>query len=206
MRHISGDRYKPCNGALYFGRLHLNPSFSLLCFTSAGWPHPRGAARVGEYPPAKAGTAGGHSGIIRLEYRWFCNVYMCRNKHSGLKKKIQSVCFQQSTIKIRNLIKLDTSRLKGLLWHFVHFHCLRLQLWILYCLTKHLPVTVVQMPFFPQVDHTTFDLKWNVRYFLPRALFLRKLVVYCWTICILKTAWIFFIDPVKKFSLPVTFV
>lgn len=53
-------------GALYFGLLCPNPSFSSSCFTSAGRPHPRGAAGIGEYPPAQAGAAGGHSGITGI--------------------------------------------------------------------------------------------------------------------------------------------
>lgn len=68
-------------GALYFGHPCPRPSFSLSCFTSAGWPHPRGAARVGEYPPAQGGAAGGHSGNTGIGYRRCCNVYICKNTH-----------------------------------------------------------------------------------------------------------------------------
>lgn len=49
-------------GTLYFGHHCPNPSSSSLSLPSAGRPHSRGAAGVGEYPPAQAGAAGGHSG------------------------------------------------------------------------------------------------------------------------------------------------
>lgn len=69
-------------GTLYFGLPCLNPSFSSSCFASAGRPYPRGAAGVGEYPPAQAGAAGGHSGITGIGYRRFCNVYIYKNTHT----------------------------------------------------------------------------------------------------------------------------
>lgn len=66
-RDASGDMCRSV--ASDFRRLWARSSFSILCFASAGWPHPRGAARVGEHPPAQAGAAGGHSGKAGIEYR-----------------------------------------------------------------------------------------------------------------------------------------
>lgn len=66
-RDASGDMWRTV--ASDFRRLWPSSSFSLLCFASAGRPHPRGAARVGEHPPAQAGAAGGHSGKAGIGYR-----------------------------------------------------------------------------------------------------------------------------------------
>lgn len=56
---------------LYFWHLCPNLSFSFSSLSSAGRPHPRGAAGAGEYPPAQAGAAGGHSGNAVIGYGGF---------------------------------------------------------------------------------------------------------------------------------------
>lgn len=86
LRHTSGDRLAYKRSTIFWAPSRPNLSFSFSCFTSAGRPHSRGAAGAGEYPPAEAGAAGGHSGItgdVMLIYaKHACtvgHVFDCRN-------------------------------------------------------------------------------------------------------------------------------
>jgi len=68
---LGGQTYiEKDKGSSYFGHHHPNTSLSSL--HSAGRPHPRGAAGAGEYPPAQAGAAGGHSGNTGRGYEGGC--------------------------------------------------------------------------------------------------------------------------------------
>lgn len=53
---------------LIFGNYCPNTWPHLFLLSSARRPHPGGTTGAGEYPPAKAGAAGGHSGNMAMGY------------------------------------------------------------------------------------------------------------------------------------------